>query len=136
MAVKPLVVEYTFTIVSLVHGRERFASMAPPQRSPPGRPSIVIATAAPTSPRCSKFSAKASRTRRNPESQVPSIFPTVIPSSIAVSDWLVPLALPCCRGQNLRCGPADVLEVRDQGLSEHLGRYQDSRLLILPPVAH
>src|ERR1700730_10024112 len=38
-----------------------------------GRPSTVTATAAPTSPRLSKFSANASRTRSNPVSQVPCI---------------------------------------------------------------
>src|SRR4029077_10581933 len=41
-------------------------------------PSSVTAAAAPTSPRCSKFSANASLTRLNFGSQVPSIFTAMI----------------------------------------------------------
>src|SRR5215470_13277742 len=67
----PLVVDATLTIVSRSHGLVRAASAKPPQRSTTGLPSTYTQTAAPTSPRLVKFSAKASRTAAKRGSQTP-----------------------------------------------------------------
>ena len=70
----PLVEEKTMETVSLRHGSPSTA-LRPPQTSMTVLPSIVMETLAPTSPRLSKFSAKASSTPRNFGSQWPSIPP-------------------------------------------------------------
>src|SRR6266404_4774483 len=74
MAVMPFVVEYTLAMVSRSHGCVRAASACPAQRSTTGRPSSSSATAAPVSPKVSKFDTKVSRTRAKRGSQVPLTF--------------------------------------------------------------
>src|SRR5262245_7985581 len=65
--------ENTFTRVSSRHGRVRPSSTQPPHKSTTRRPSMVTATAAPSSPRLRKFSANASRTPAKCASQLPEI---------------------------------------------------------------
>ena len=90
IAVMPLVVEYTFTIVSRFHGWVRAPSRCPPQRSTTSSPSTVTATAAPTSP-LSKFAAKASRTRSNRFAHSPetAAMPTSCPLSRRVAGGIL-----------------------------------------------
>src|SRR5262245_36153204 len=82
IAVIPLVVEYTLTIVSRFHGWVFAASRCPPHRSTTSSPSSVTASAAPTSP-LSKFAANASRTRSNRFAHSPET--TAMPPSAALS---------------------------------------------------
>src|SRR6266508_413927 len=83
-ATTPLVDDHTLTIVSRFHGVP--GAVKPPHRATTVVPATVTLTAAPTSPRDVKFSAKVPATASNPRSHVPSM---------RTSLWVVVLTTPC-----------------------------------------